>query len=69
MPFHSYDRAVMHTIIPRTEWATRNAIETDLIKLKLPVKLGVVGHHTGCSEHQSSTKGSKRIEISAFEYF
>ena len=32
----------MHEIIPRTKWATRNAIENDLIKLQLPVKHGVI---------------------------
>jgi len=58
MPFHSCYLEFMHEIIPRTKWATRNAIENDLIKLQLPVKLGVIGHHTGRLEHQSSTKGS-----------
>ena len=44
----------MHEIIPRNKWAQRKAVEHDLIKLQLPVKIGVIGHHTGCKEHQSS---------------
>ena len=54
MPFHNCNLKFMHEIIPRNKWAQRKAVEDDLIKLQLPVKIGVIGHHTGCKEHQSS---------------
>ena len=63
MPFHTCNLEFTHEIIARTKWAMRDAIENDLIKLKLPVKFGVIGHHTGHLEHQSSTKGILRIYI------
>ena len=69
MPFHTCDLEFIHEIIPRTEWAMRNAIENDLIKLQTPVKLGVIGHHTGRLEHQSSTKGTQRNLNAYFPIF
>ena len=63
MPFNTCDLEFTHEIIPRTKWAMKNAIESDLIKLQLPVKYGVIGHHTGRVEHQSWTKGIQRILI------
>ena len=57
MPFQHYNLEFMYEIIPRQKWAERKAVKDDLIKLKLPVEVGVIGHHTGRREHQSSTKG------------